>query len=72
METVDIIIKIAALVGAVGGIWAAVYAVIKWFQKQEKQSADIEELRKQHEKDYETMKKKSQTTSKHSTMSCVF
>lgn len=58
LETVDVIIKTAALVGAVGGIWAAVYAVIKWFQKQEKQSTDIAELRKQHERDYEAMQKK--------------
>ncbi len=31
--TVDIIIKAAALLGAIGGIWAAAYKIIKWLQK---------------------------------------
>lgn len=58
LETVDVIIKVAALIGAVGGIWAAVYAIIKWFQKQEKQSTDIAELKEQHKKDCEALRKK--------------
>ena len=58
METVDIIIKLAALIGAVGGIWAVVYAIIKWFQKQEKQSTDIAALKELHKKDIEATQKK--------------
>lgn len=58
METVDVIIKIAALIGAVGGIFGAVYAVIKWFQKQEKQTTDIAELKALHERDMEATRKK--------------
>jgi len=58
LETVDVIIKVAALIGAVGGIWAAVYAIIKWFQKQEKQSTDIAELKELHKKDCEALQKK--------------
>lgn len=58
METIDLIIKIAGLVGAVGVIWAAIYGVIKWFQKQEKQSSDIEALRELHVKDIEATRKK--------------
>jgi len=58
LETVDVIIKVAALIGAVGGIWAAVYAIIKWFQKQEKQSTDIAELKELHKKDCEELRKK--------------
>lgn len=58
METVDLIIKIAALIGAVGGICGAIYAVIKWFQKQEKQTTDIAELKALHQKDMEETRKK--------------
>lgn len=58
MEIVDIIIKIAALITAIIGIWAAIYAVIKWFQKQDKQSKDIAELKAKHEKDIEATRKK--------------
>lgn len=58
METVDLIIKVAALIGAVGGICGAIYAVIKWFQKQEKQTTDIAELKALHEKDMEATRKK--------------
>lgn len=58
METVDLIIKVAALIGAVGGICGAIYAVIKWFQKQEKQTTDIAELKALHQKDMEATRKK--------------
>ena len=51
MEVVDLIIKIAALIGAVGAIVGAVVAVVVWFQKQNKQTADIAELRNQHSED---------------------
>ena len=38
------IIAIAAVLGALATIGAAGYKVVKWFQKQEKQTKDIEEL----------------------------
>lgn len=58
MEAVDVIIKVAALIGAVGGICGGIYAVCKWFQKQEKQSTDIAALKELHEKDMEATRKK--------------
>lgn len=58
MEAVDVIIKAAALIGAVGGICGGIYAVCKWFQKQEKQSTDIAALKELHEKDMEAARKK--------------
>lgn len=50
------IITIAALLGAITVIAGACYSVIKWFQKQEKQSVDIEELRKKEAEDIQQMK----------------
>ncbi len=38
------IIEASALLAAIIALGAAAYAVVKWFQKQEKQSEDIEEL----------------------------
>ena len=40
----DTIIRAAAILGALIALGTAAYAVIKWFQKQEKQTVDIEEL----------------------------
>jgi hypothetical protein len=50
------IITIAAVLGALIAIGTAVYSVIKWIQKQEKQSVDIEELRKKEASDIKEMK----------------
>ena len=58
LETVDVIIKVAALIGAVGGIIGGIYAVFKWFQKQEKQTTDIAALKELHQKDMEAARKK--------------
>jgi predicted negative regulator of RcsB-dependent stress response len=58
LEAVDIIIKVAALIGALGGIIGGIYAVFKWFQKQEKQTTDIAALKELHEKDMEAARKK--------------
>lgn len=58
MEAVDVIIKVAALIGAIGGIIGGIYAVFKWFQKQEKQTTDIAALKELHEKDMEATRKK--------------
>ncbi len=55
---VDVIIKFAALLGALGAIWAVAYRIIKWFQKQEKQTTDIEALRILHISDTKELKDK--------------
>lgn len=47
----DTIIKAAAVLGALTAIGGAVYGIIKWIQKQEKQSTDIEDLRKKQAED---------------------
>ena len=60
METLDIIIKIGAVVGALGVIGGAIYAVCKWFQKQDKQSTDIAELKDLHKQDMEAAHKKEE------------
>lgn len=57
-EVAETIIKISAVIGAAGAIWGVVYGIIKWFQKQNKQSTDIAELKKLHTKDMEDMRKK--------------
>lgn len=49
------IITIASVLGALGAIGAVVYNAIKWFQKQEKQSRDIEKLRQQEQKNVEEL-----------------
>ena len=51
----DTIIKAAAVLTALIAIGTAVYAVIKWLQKQEKQTADIEALRKKQSDDMKEM-----------------
>ena len=58
MEAVDVIINIAALIAAIGGIIGGIYAVFKWFQKQEKQTTDIAELKELHKKDCDELRKK--------------
>ena len=47
------IIEIGKIIGALGVIAGVVIAVIKWFQKQEKQTSDIAELRSTHASDIE-------------------
>lgn len=44
----DTIIKISSLIAAVTAISVAIVSVIKWFQKQDKQSKDIEALKQLH------------------------
>ena len=51
----DTIIRVASILTALIAIGSAVYAVIKWFQKQEKQTADIEALRKKQSDDMKEM-----------------
>lgn len=47
----DVIIKVGAVITALAAIFGVVIFVVKWFNKQNKQSTDIEELRKKHEAD---------------------
>lgn len=54
----DAIIRLAAVLGALGVIWGIVYGIIKWFQKQEKQTIDIADLKELHESDMEELTKK--------------
>lgn len=41
------IITMASVLGALTALGVAAYKVVKWFQKQEKQTVDIEQLREQ-------------------------
>lgn len=47
----DAVIEISKLIGALGIIFGVVLGVIKWFAKQEKQTRDIDELKKSHDED---------------------
>lgn len=58
MEQMEFVIKLSAFAAAVLALWGIIYAVIKWFQKQEKQSADIEALKALHKADMEATRKK--------------
>ncbi len=58
MQVIDIVIKIAGLMTAIGGIVGAIYVVFKWFSKQEQQTTDIAALKELHEKDMEATRRK--------------
>lgn len=45
MEFVDLIIKVAAVIGAVGVIGGAIFGIYKWIVKQNQQDEEIKELR---------------------------
>lgn len=49
------IITIASVLGALTAIGAVTYKIIKWFQAQQKQTADIEDLKKQEKEDIKAM-----------------
>lgn len=49
--TVDKIVEFAAVLAAVIAICTAAYKVVKWLQTQEKQSSDIDELKKKEAAD---------------------
>lgn len=53
--TMEMIIEAAKVLGALGTIGGVIYGVIKWFQKQEKQSVDIKKLHKIHSDDMKTV-----------------
>lgn len=50
------IITIASVIGALSAIGAVVYKAIKWFQTQEQQTTDIENLKKQEKEDIKEIK----------------
>lgn len=52
----DVIIKIAAVLTAVLAISGAIYKIIRWFQAQNKQSLDIDELQKKESSDMQEIK----------------
>lgn len=47
----DVIIKVGAVITALTAILGVIVFIVKWFNKQNKQTADIAELRKRHEED---------------------
>lgn len=49
------IIVIAGVISALATIGAVARKIMKWFQKQEEQTADIEALRKQEQEDIKAM-----------------
>ncbi len=53
--TVDSIILLSKLIGALGIILGVVIAFVKWLSKQEKQSEDIKELKEHHDEDLKTV-----------------
>lgn len=58
MEWAEPILKISGVIAALSAIGAFIYGIILWFQKQNKQSTDIAELKELHEKDIEEMRTK--------------
>lgn len=49
--TTQTLVELAKVLGACGTIFGIVYGVIKWFQKQQKQSDDIKQLEEHHIED---------------------
>ena len=57
MQTVDLIIKTAAVITAICAICAFVWKIISWFLSQHKQTTDIESLKKLHTEDMEKIRR---------------
>ena len=53
--TVETILTCAGVLSAIGVIFGVIVAIVKWFNKQEKQSTDIQEMKQQHEQDMKTI-----------------
>lgn len=49
--TVSSIITFASLLGALASIFAVLYKILKWFEKQQKQDDKIKELEEKHKED---------------------
>lgn len=45
MDVADLIIKIAAVIGAIGCIGGIIFSIYKWIMKQNRQDEEIKELR---------------------------
>jgi len=56
MQTIDLIIKVAAVVTALGVIGGLAWKIISWFLSQHKQTTDIEDLRTLHTKDMDELR----------------
>ncbi len=58
MEQMEFVITLSAFAAAVLALWGIAYAVIKWFQKQNQQTKDIESLKALHIADMKAAKEK--------------
>lgn len=58
MEQMEFVITLSAFFAAILALWGIIYAVIKWFQKQNQQTNDIADLKELHEADMEATRKK--------------
>lgn len=58
MEEMDFVIKLSAFAAAILALWGIIYAVIKWFQKQNQQTKDIADLKALHIADMKAAKEK--------------
>ena len=53
--TLETVIEVSKIIGALGIIFGVVVGFVKWLNKQEKQSTDIEELRSHHDEDLKSV-----------------
>lgn len=53
--TVDTLITLGKVIGALGVIAGVIVGFFKWLAKQEKQSSDIKELKEHHDTDLKTV-----------------
>lgn len=53
--TVESVIELSKLIGALGVILGVVFAFVKWLSRQEKQTEDIKELKEHHDEDLKTV-----------------
>ena len=58
MEEMDFVIKLSAFAAAILALWGIIYAVIKWFQRQNQQTKDIADLKALHIADMKETKEK--------------
>lgn len=53
--TVESVIELSKLIGALGIILGVIIGFVKWLSKQEKQTSDIKELKDHHDEDLKTV-----------------
>ena len=51
----ETLLELSKIIGAVGIILGVVIALVRWIAKQEKQTYDLEELKKEHDKDLKSV-----------------